>query len=186
VPLTAPRPTHIWHARSVGAHPIGTINFDGGRNPEIHVGNGEWQPLLARANDLTPRRLRRPPAQRLVARLVFCGSAFASSALARLDTAAKGNRRREMAALDDTLREKVEKLVDTSRQPLRWTSSTTVVIAQLVERIEALEEALREIADAVSAVAATDADDAATERRSGDHLQRGSSISLHPPSASRR
>lgn len=73
---------------------------------------------------------------------------------------------REMTALDDTLLEKVERLVDVSRQPLRWTSSTTVVIAQLVERIEALEGALREIADAVSAAAATDADDVAPERRS--------------------
>ena len=75
-----------------------------------------------------------------------------------------------MTALDDTLLEKVERLVDVSRQPLRWTSSTTVVIAQLVERIEALEAALREIADAVSAPGATDADYAATERRSSDRL----------------
>ncbi len=75
-----------------------------------------------------------------------------------------------MTPLDDTLLEKVERLVDVSRQPLRWTSTTTVVIAQLVERIEALEAALREIADAVSASTATDADYAATERRSSDHL----------------
>ena len=76
---------------------------------------------------------------------------------------------REMTALDDTLLEKVERLVDVSRQPLRWTSSTTVVIAQLVERIEALEAALREIANAVSAPGATAAD-AATERGSSDRL----------------
>jgi hypothetical protein len=25
--------------------PVGTVNLDGGRNPEIYVGNGEWQPL---------------------------------------------------------------------------------------------------------------------------------------------
>ena len=75
-----------------------------------------------------------------------------------------------MTALDDTLLEKVERLVDVSRQPLRWTSSTTVVIAQLVERIEALEAALREVADAVTAAGATDADYVATERRSSDHL----------------
>jgi len=68
-----------------------------------------------------------------------------------------------MTALDDTLLEKVERLVDASGQPLRCTSSTTVVIAQLVERIEALEAALREIAGAVSAPGATDADYAATE-----------------------
>jgi predicted sugar kinase len=75
-----------------------------------------------------------------------------------------------MTALDDTLREKVERLVDSSRQPLRWTSSTTVVIAQLVERIEALEAALREVADAVSAPGATDVGYAATERRTSDRL----------------
>ena len=75
-----------------------------------------------------------------------------------------------MKAVDDTLLEKVEGLVDVSRQPLRWTSSTTVVIAQLVERIEALEAALREIADAVTAAEATDAHDVPTERRSSDHL----------------
>ena len=56
-----------------------------------------------------------------------------------------------MTALDDTLVEKVERLVDASGQPLRWTSSTTVVIAQLVERIESLEAAVREIADAMGA-----------------------------------
>jgi hypothetical protein len=62
-----------------------------------------------------------------------------------------------MTALDDTLLEKVERLVDASGEPLRWTSSTTVVIAQLVERIEALEAALREIANAVGASGAADA-----------------------------
>ena len=69
-----------------------------------------------------------------------------------------------MTALDDTLAERVETLVDASGRPLRSTSSTTVVIAQLVERIESLEAAVREIADAVGA--ATEADDAATELRS--------------------
>ena len=75
-----------------------------------------------------------------------------------------------MTALDDTLLEKVEKVVDASRQPLRWTSSTTVVIAQLVERIEALEAALREIADAVSAPETADEEYAETERRTSDRL----------------
>ena len=70
-----------------------------------------------------------------------------------------------MMAFDDTLVEKVERLVDASGRPLRWTSSTTVVIAQLVERIESLEAAVREIADAVGA--ATEADHAATELRAG-------------------
>ena len=73
-----------------------------------------------------------------------------------------------MTALDDTLVEKVERLVDASGRPLRWTSSTTVVIAQLVERIESLEAAVREIADAVGA--ATEADHAANKMRSGDRL----------------
>ena len=75
-----------------------------------------------------------------------------------------------MSALDDTLLEKVERHVDASRQPLRSTSSTTVVIAQLVERIEALEAALREIADAVSAPGPTDAAYGAADRRTGDRL----------------
>ena len=69
-----------------------------------------------------------------------------------------------MTALDDTLAERIETLVDASGRPLRSTSSTTVVIAQLVERIESLEAAVREIADAVGA--ATEADDAATGLRS--------------------
>jgi hypothetical protein len=73
-----------------------------------------------------------------------------------------------MTALDDTLVEKVERLVDASGQPLRWTSSATVVIAQLVERIESLEAAVREIADAVGAV--TEADNAGTELRLGARL----------------
>jgi hypothetical protein len=80
-----------------------------------------------------------------------------------------------MTALDDTLFEKVERLVDASREPLRWKSSTTVVIAQLVERIEALEAALREIADAVSAAGETDENYATTERRSGDRLSESTS-----------
>jgi hypothetical protein len=73
-----------------------------------------------------------------------------------------------MAAFDDALVENVQRLVDASGQPLRCTSSTTVVIAQLVERIESLESAVREITDAVGAV--TEADHAATEPRSGDRL----------------
>ena len=80
----------------------------------------------------------------------------------------KGQSRTVMTALDDTLVEKVERLVDASGQPLRSTSSTTVVIAQLVERIESLEAAVREIADAVGA--ATEADHAATKLHSGDRL----------------
>ena len=69
-----------------------------------------------------------------------------------------------MRAIDDTLVEKVQRLVDASGLSLRSTSSTTVVIAQLVERIEWLEAAVREIADAVGAT--TEAEHAATELRS--------------------
>jgi hypothetical protein len=32
-----------WHP--LRDSPIGTINFDGGRSPEIYDGNGEWQSL---------------------------------------------------------------------------------------------------------------------------------------------
>jgi hypothetical protein len=34
-----------WSQRWFDDPPIGTINFDGGRNPEVYMGNGEWQPL---------------------------------------------------------------------------------------------------------------------------------------------
>lgn len=39
-----------WSQRWFDDSPVGTINFDGGRNPEIYVGNGEWQPLDNSAN----------------------------------------------------------------------------------------------------------------------------------------
>ena len=35
-----------WSQRYV--RPVGTIDDDGGRTPEIYVANGEWQPLNAR------------------------------------------------------------------------------------------------------------------------------------------
>ncbi len=34
-----------WSQRWCDNPPVDTINLDGGRNPEIYVGNGEWQPL---------------------------------------------------------------------------------------------------------------------------------------------
>ena len=34
-----------WSQRWFEDPPIGTVNLDGGRNPEIHLGNGNWQPL---------------------------------------------------------------------------------------------------------------------------------------------
>ena len=73
-----------------------------------------------------------------------------------------------MTAFDDTLVQKIQSLVDASGRPLRWTSSTTVVIAQLVERIESLEAAVREIADAVGA--ATETDHVTTELHARDRL----------------
>ena len=33
-----------WSQRWCDDPPVGTVNLDGGRNPEIYVGNGEWQP----------------------------------------------------------------------------------------------------------------------------------------------
>jgi hypothetical protein len=39
------RPTGGQNAGSFDDPPIGTVNLDGGRNPEIYLGNGEWQPL---------------------------------------------------------------------------------------------------------------------------------------------
>lgn len=44
VPHFEERP-YKWSQRWFDDPPVGTINNDGGRNPEIHVGNGEWQPL---------------------------------------------------------------------------------------------------------------------------------------------
>ena len=40
----AERP-YKWSQRWRDDPPIGTINYDGGQNPEIYLGNGEWQPL---------------------------------------------------------------------------------------------------------------------------------------------
>ena len=41
----AKHPPLKWSRRWCEDPPVGTINLDGGRNPEIHIGNGEWQPL---------------------------------------------------------------------------------------------------------------------------------------------
>jgi hypothetical protein len=54
----------------------------------------------------------------------------------------------ETDALPEALRERVERLVQASREPIRATTSTSAAIAELVARIEALELALREIAEA--------------------------------------
>jgi hypothetical protein len=34
-----------WSQRWCDNLPVGTVNLDGGRNPEINVGDGEWQPV---------------------------------------------------------------------------------------------------------------------------------------------
>ena len=34
-----------WSQRWFDDPRVGTINYDGGRNPQIYLGNGEWQPL---------------------------------------------------------------------------------------------------------------------------------------------
>ena len=36
-----------WSRRWRDDPPVGTVNYDGGRNPEVYMGNGEWQPLDA-------------------------------------------------------------------------------------------------------------------------------------------
>ena len=41
-----------WSQRWRDDPPVGTVNYDGGRNPEIYLGNGEWQPLDDRAKPL--------------------------------------------------------------------------------------------------------------------------------------
>jgi hypothetical protein len=38
-----------WSRRWYDDPPIGTINFDGGHNPEIYVGNGEWRDAASSA-----------------------------------------------------------------------------------------------------------------------------------------
>ena len=45
-----------WSQRWYDDPPVGTINFDGGRNPEIYVGNGEWQRLAEKPGEATARR----------------------------------------------------------------------------------------------------------------------------------
>ncbi len=57
-----------------------------------------------------------------------------------------------METLTDTLTERVDKLVPASKAPLAWGSPrlsvtpTSVAIAQLAAQVEALENAVREIA----------------------------------------
>lgn len=51
----------------------------------------------------------------------------------------------------ESLPEKVERLVEESHKPLLSTASTSAAIAELLARIETLELAIREIADAAGA-----------------------------------
>ena len=51
-----------------------------------------------------------------------------------------------MESLTDSLIERVDKLVEASKQPRLSTTSTTVAIGELAARTEALESAMREIA----------------------------------------
>jgi hypothetical protein len=51
--------------------------------------------------------------------------------------------------IETDLLERIEQLVEGSRDPLPLTAGPTAVIAELFQRIEALEAALRELADAL-------------------------------------
>lgn len=56
--------------------------------------------------------------------------------------------------LTDTLIERVDKLVQASKQPLLSTTPTTDAIGELAARTEALEKAVREIAHEVQKLSA--------------------------------
>jgi hypothetical protein len=56
--------------------------------------------------------------------------------------------------LTDTLTERVDKLVHAGRQPLLSTTSATVAVGELATRIEALENAVQEIAREVQKLSA--------------------------------
>jgi hypothetical protein len=55
-------------------------------------------------------------------------------------------RRGPSETLPDTLIERVDELVQASKQPIHSTTSTTEAIGELAARTEALEKAVREIA----------------------------------------
>ena len=57
-----------------------------------------------------------------------------------------------MQTQTESLAERVERLVQESRKPLPSTASTAAAIAELVGRIETLEHAIQEIADAAGVV----------------------------------
>ena len=57
-----------------------------------------------------------------------------------------------MQTQTESLAEIVERLVQESRKPLLSTASTAAAIAELVGRIETLERAIQEIADAAGVV----------------------------------
>ena len=80
-----------------------------------------------------------------------------------------------------TLLERVERLVQASGEPLPATMSTTAVIAALVERIEALEAALREIADAVGSDGETNPLAQAVSERALERPAQRSDLLIAPP-----
>ena len=53
--------------------------------------------------------------------------------------------------IEPDLLERIERLVEGSREPLPSTAAPTAAIAELFERIEASEVALRELADVLGA-----------------------------------
>jgi hypothetical protein len=72
--------------------------------------------------------------------------------------------------IETDLLERIEQLVEGSRDPLPLTAGPTAVIAKLFQRIEALEAALRELADALGRAGETEHPYAANERHSSDRL----------------
>ena len=73
------------------------------------------------------------------------------------DPQVAGDREEALTALEsltDTLVERVDKLVQANKRPLRSTTPTTVAVGELAARIEALENAVREIALDVQKLAA--------------------------------
>ena len=54
-----------------------------------------------------------------------------------------------MNVLTETLLDRVDRLIEARKQPVRSTSPSSVVIAELAARVEALEQALREVAGEV-------------------------------------
>ena len=52
VTLASDEQPYRWSRRWFDDPPVGTINYDGGCDPEIYVGNGDWQPLDAPSREV--------------------------------------------------------------------------------------------------------------------------------------